>query len=1016
MKLPAYYEDLTCQRVNTAPDRAYYIPASAPMTDPVEHREASDRFTLLSGDWKFRYYTAPDAVEEDFFAPGRDLTEFDTLKVPSVWQYNGYDWHQYSDTEFSQPMDPPYIPWDTPCGAYVREFDWTADPAAPRTFLNFEGVDSGYYVWLNGRFVGYDEVAHSTGEFEVTDFLVEGRNTLGVLVLKWTKGTYLEDQDKFRTSGIFRDVYLLRRPADHLRDYFVNTEPAGDGWQVRLRMNFDGAPVDVSAKLLWKDEVVDEAVCEPLRGGGEYTHQLTLRVADPHLWDIEHPNLYRLELTCPGEVIVDEVGLRKVEVDGVFLRVNGRAVKFRGVNRHDSDPETGPAVDLEHMRRDLRLMRRHNISSVRTSHYPNDPRFYQLCDRCGFMVMDEADIEAHGPIMLYFEAPTEEERLDLLNRGRANMFAGNPEWIPIFLDRVGRCVRRDKNRPCVVMWSAGNETGFGICVEKALEWIKSYDPSRPTHYEHIIPNDSKRQDDHSNMDVLSRMYFTTAMMDEFVEKHPQKPLVMCEYCHSMGNSAGDYEDYWQWFQERDQSCGGFVWEWCDHAVYKGVAENGKPIYLYGGDHGEASHSGNFCVDGMVSPHRVPHAGLKEYKNVNRPARASWADGVLTVRSYVEFVDLSDFVDAEWELTCDGDRVDGDRLELPCVPAGAEAAVGLPLNVPAAGKCRLKITWRQKNGTALVPAGHEVGVDDIVIPNADPICQKAAALWREEVPGRVTVEESQRYLRVSGAGFVYVVDRGTGLFCEMERGGRSLLKKPMAWNIWRAPTDNDWKDKEKWRKVGYDRAFGHVYSDTVEQTEAGVKLTFDLSVIAHGRQRAVEGTACWLVDAKGGVKLDVQAKVGEGLPTLPRFGVRLFLDKAVERVNYLGVGPFESYPDKRRASCYGAYADEVSDMMEPNIKPQESGSHTGCDLVELSGGGVKLTVAGWEEFSFNASHYTQEQLTDTAHYHELEESDYTVLCLDMAQSGIGSCSCGFAMPDKYFMSRELSLKLKLNFDA
>ena len=1016
MKLPAYYEDLTCQRVNTTPDRAYYIPASTPMDEHVERREASDRFVLLNGDWKFRYYTDMTQVEEDFFRPGYDTSGFDTLHVPSVWQYNGYDSHRYDDSEYSQPMDPPFVPWENPCAAYVREFDWAADPAAPRAFLNFEGVDSGYYVWLNGQFVGYDEVAHSTGEFEVTDKLVEGKNTLAVLVLKWTKGTYLEDQDKFRTNGIFRDVYLLRRPVNHLRDYFVNTEPTNAGWQVRVRMKFEGAPVEVSAKLLWNGGVVDTAVCEPLRDGGEYTHQLVLNVTDPCLWDTEHPNLYRLELTMPDEVIVDEVGLRKVEVDGVVLRVNGQAVKFRGVNRHDSDPETGPTVDMEHMRRDLRLMRQHNISAVRTSHYPNDPRFYQLCDRYGFFVMDEADVEAHGPLALYFEAPTPAEQRDLLDRGRANIIAGNPDWMATILDRVERCVRRDKNRPCVVMWSVGNENGFGVCIEKALEWIKGHDPSRPTHYEHLSPNDSRRQDDHSNLDVLSRMYYQPKMLDEFVQKHPPKPLVLCEYAHSMGNSAGDYEDYWQYFRNREQSCGGFVWEWCDHSVYKGKTEDGRPIYLYGGDSGEQAHGGNFCVDGMVSPHRKPHPGLLEYKNVNRPARSEWNDGILTVRNYMEFVDLADYVEAEWELTCDGKLVQGGLLDLPSVPAGAQVDVGLPLNVPAEGKCQLKITWRQKRGTDLVDAGHELGFDAITVANADGANQAAKKLWQQTARGELKVEQGQRYVRITGADFVYEYDRASGLFSAMERGGRKLLEKPMAWNIWRAPTDNDCKEQVKWRALGYERAFGNTYSDQIEQTEEGVKLTATFILIAHGRQRAVEGEVCWLVDGAGDVRLEVDAKLCDGLPVLPRFGVRLFLNEEMERVEYLGVGPLESYPDKCRASCYGAYSDTVSNLMEPNIKPQESGSHKGCDLLELSGGGVKLTVVGGEEFSFNASHYTQEELTATGHYHELKHSGHTVLCLDMGQTGIGSESCGWALLEQYRLSRELSLKLKLKFEV
>ena len=559
MLVPNYFEDLKVLHLNTQPHRAYYIPASTRRDDLVNHRENSDRFQLLSGQWKLRYWPSVREVTERFFEEGFDASDFDTVAVPSTWQSLGYEPHHYTNVRFPFPFDPPYVPWENPCGGYIRSFTYTPDPAAPRAYLNFEGVDSCFYVWVNGSFVGYSQVSHATAEFDVTDLLRAGQNTLAVLVLKWCDGSYMEDQDKFRTSGIFRDVYLLKRPENCLWDYFIT---AGLDGKVQVKMDFRGEPVSVKLTLLDGQQVL---------ASGEAT---TMQVNQPKLWNPEQPYLYTLVMEMPGETITERVGFREITVDGVVMKLNGTPIKFRGINRHDSDPVTGPVVDIDHIRRDMEMFRRYNFNAIRTSHYPNIPQFYQLCDAYGFMVIDEADHESHGAQRLIYNDV--KDWADQLSRWATPM-ADNPIFTEATVDRVQLCVQRDKNRPSVVIWSMGNECAYGCCFEAALKWTKEFDPTRLTHYESAYHPPRNKKSDFSNLDMYSRMYPNVSEMEQKFAAGMDKPYILCEYIHAMGNGPGDIEDYWQLFQRHPGSCGGFVWEWTDHAVYKGQAENGKAM-------------------------------------------------------------------------------------------------------------------------------------------------------------------------------------------------------------------------------------------------------------------------------------------------------------------------------------------------------------------------------------------------------------------------------------------------------
>ena len=689
MIVPRYYEDLSVLHENTMPARAYYIPASIRMDNLMEHREKSDRMQLLNGTWKFRYFNSIYDVQDSFFEKDYDTENFDEIQVPSVWQMAGYDAHQYTNIRYPFPFDPPYVPQDIPCGAYVHTFDYSRDENAPKAFLNFEGVDSCFYVWINGSYAGYSQVSHMTSEFDITDLLQDGTNTVAVLVMKWCDGSYLEDQDKFRMSGIFRDVYILKRPEQTIRDYHIKTKIEGMLAKVELDMKFY-SPANVKISIEDRNGAV-VAVGSISEDGTS-----VLEIASPELWNTENPYLYKLILETEHEVIVDHIALRKIEIKDQTIYLNGQKIKFRGVNRHDSDPVTGFTISLEQIKTDLILMKQHNFNAIRSSHYPNAPFFYEMCDKYGFMVIDEADIEAHGPFMIYRKDDTDYNRFKRWNE----KIADDPAWQTAIVDRVKLMVERDKNRFCIVMWSMGNESAYGCNFEKALEWTKKFDPDRITQYESARYRNYDKTYDYSNLDVYSRMYPALSEIREYLDKDGGKPFLLVEYCHSMGNGPGDFEDYFQMIQNSDKLCGGFVWEWCDHAIAHGIAENGKTIYAYGGDHGEEIHDGNFCVDGLVYPDRTVHTGLLEYKNVYRPARVISYDkgsGRLVFHNYMDFDDLKDYAKISYELTQDGLVIDKGKLsEVSAAPHG-EGKTILKVNVPENGKCYLKFIYHLKKG-------------------------------------------------------------------------------------------------------------------------------------------------------------------------------------------------------------------------------------------------------------------------------------------------------------------------------
>ena len=988
--LRQFHEDPQILHVGTCPIRSYYLPFA---DEEESHTGVSSRVFSLDGEWAFRYFESFGQAVDPEEGLCFDEEEMGSIPVPSCWQNHGYGRHMYTNVRYPFPVDPPYVPDENPCGLYVRHFELEEKDQEARWFLNFEGVDSCFYLWVNGEFAGYSQVSHATSEFELTELLQEGDNTLAVLVLQWCDGSYLEDQDKLRMSGIFRDVYLIARPQAFLRDYFVKESFAPDfsHAQVTVELMPEGK-LDLTASLYAPDGTL-VAACEHPKDSA------VLEVPAPVLWNAEHPAQYTLVLETPDECIVQMVGLRKIEVIDGVVYLNGVNIKFRGVNRHDSDPVTGYTISREQALLDLALMKRHNVNAIRTSHYPNAPWFLQMCSEYGFYVIGEADMESHGMAMRYGNHSNE-------NYADA---ADDPQFGEAILDRMQRSVIRDKNNAAVVIWSLGNESGWGENFEAAGRWAKEYDPSRLLHYENFLTYHKARKPDFSMLDLYSRMYASLDQVRDYFagkdldENLPEKklPFIQCEYIHAMGNGPGDAEDYQQLIMEYDGFCGGFVWEWCDHAVYGGTTPDNRPIYRYGGDFGEFPHDGNFCMDGLVYPDRTPHTGLLEYKNVIRPIRARRAEGkadTFILHNYLDFTNAEDFLTVSYEISQDGEVLYGGELELPHLPPHGEAEVVLPA-LPEGGVCTLLLSYATKAAGDFCTAGHALGFDEIVLHD-EPFFLDAPA------EGPVELEETRDAVVLTGEKFRYVFNKHTGLFDSLVWQNRNYLEKPMGWNLYRAPTDNDQYIRHQWELAGYHRPTVKVYGVQVSRLEnGGACVTCQLSIAALTVSPFLRVEAQWAIDAQGRMDASLDCRRDGRFPWLPRFGVRLFMPKDFASVEYFGYGPYESYQDKHQASHLGVYAQAVDAMHEDYLKPQENSSHWGCRYVTLTDGAYSLTASSEAPFSMNVSPYTQEELAEKKHNYELTKCGQTVFCLDYKMSGVGSNSCGPELLPQYRLEEE-----------
>lgn len=970
-----YHEDPHSLHIGTLPDHAYFIPF-AKGEDPFSAREKSSRLEMLNGQWEFRYYESIIDMEDDFIHA--EMT--DTIPVPSNWQLHGYGRPQYTNVVYPIPYDPPYVPDDIPVGVYGRSYDYTPD--GMRRILTFEGVDSCIYLFINDSFAGYSQVSHHTSEFDITDMLNKGSNTITAAVLQWCDGTYLEDQDKIRLSGIFRDVYMLSRPEKRLDDLCVKTVLNGENAQLKITLT------GISGEIELKDIDGNTIASGHADDGKEKCFDIT----SPHLWSAEIPYLYELTITAGDEVIGEKVGFRDIRIENGIALINGRKLKIRGVNRHDSYPDSGYYASEAQMRKDLELMKQHNVNAVRTSHYPNAPRFYQLCDEYGLYVIDEADVESHGCVNVA-------NNLHWTWEGGYNgiaLIAKDERFREAIIDREQLLVKRDRNRPCVIFWSLGNESGWGENFRAGAMTVKELDDTRPVHYESTHTLDNTPND---VLDMVSEMYPSPDSMRDFLkDENEKRPLVLCEYCHAMGNGPGDLEAYRDVFCSDDRFMGGLVWEWCDHTVPQDMTEDGRIKYGYGGDFGERHNDGNFCMDGLCYPDRTPHTGLKELKQVYRPVRVYPTDkaGVYKMKSFLLFADAGEMLDGHYEITADGDVISTGRFEFKLPPMGeTEITVNADLPDGMVKDIHIRFIFTAKHAESWHEKEYEFCFDQLLIRKAQRTANKnnLAAPQCDVSPLSVTVTAGNKVIRVN---------RRTGLIDSITTGGKELLDKPIGFNFFRAPTDNDVM-KNDWYNAHLHDYDTKIHSSKVCTADGKAVITIKLAFGWNMYQPFFDGEVKYIIDGSGRTEIYSNGKTSNKVDMLPRFGVRLFLPKSFDRADYYGFGPYESYSDKHQASWMGHFTAHIEDMHEDYIRPQENSSHFGCGYADIIGDGIRLrftSADGDKPISFNAAVYTEEELANKRHNYELARSDSNVICIDGQMAGVGSNSCGPQLAEEH----------------
>lgn len=968
-----YHEDPDNLHINTLERHCYFIPFGK-NEDPFKERQCSGQFELLNGEWDFRYYESIVDMEDDFIS-----VPFETkIPVPSNWQLHGYDKLQYTNARYPIPYDPPYVPDDIPVGVYGRNYEYKAD--GTDKILVFEGVDSCIYLYINGVFVGYSQISHCISEFDITPFLKEGNNTITAAVLKWCDGTYFEDQDKFRMSGIFRDVYVLSRPRRRLFNYVIKTLLSEDFKSAEFVFTPFGMGTDCVLKNKNGDTIA--------KFSAEDGKTVSVHIDSPSLWSAEKPCLYDLEIAAGEEKIGEKVGFRNISAENGVLKINGVPIKFKGVNRHDSYPDTGSYASLKQMTEDIVLMKKHNINGVRTSHYPNSPLFYRLCDEYGLYVIDEGDMESHGCVDVYNNL----HWTAAMPYNGIALFASDPRYKKAITDRSEALVKRDINRPCVVFWSLGNESGYGTNMLAAGELVKSLDDTRLLHYEstHKLDNTSEKI-----LDVLSRMYTPPEEMKQVAYGDKEnRPFLLCEYCLSMGNAPGDLEDYHNAFYSDERFCGGFVWEWSDHVGILGYTEDGKPKYGYGGDFGEAHHDGSFCMDAVTYPDRRPHTGLLELKQVYRPIRVKkgCTPSLFVFESMLEFENAGDILDCRYEITFDGGIYAEGKVDFSLLPRG-----NVEIHVPEAAKCfendtYIRFIFTAKNDTPYCEKGYEVCFDQLKLFSREQITECVS-----EVKG-VTLEDTVFYVNVSAGDTEYRFNKRISAFDSIKVNGRELLDRPMEYNLFRAPIDNDVM-KNDWYSAHLNDFNVKNYGVLSEITSEGAVISLRQAFVWNIYQPIAYMNVRYVISPDG-LKTDCKAEFSNKVTFLPRFGIRLFMPKAFDRVDYFGYGPHESYIDKHQADYMGNFSAHIGEMYEDYVRPQENSSHYGCKHMTVSDGETKVTFTSSQDFSFNASEYTQEELAEKGHNFELEKCGSSVICVDSMMAGIGSAICGPALAEKY----------------
>lgn len=975
---------------------------------------ASKHFKSLNGNWKFHWVNKPDDRPKDFYKLDFDVSQWKEIPVPSNWQMQGYDIPIYLNIPYPFENNPPFIQKHfNPVGSYRTEFEIPADWKERQVFIHFDGVESAFYLWINGEQVGFSKDSRTPAEFNITKYLRAEKNILAAEVYRWSDGSYLECQDFWRLSGIYRNVYLFSTPSIHIRDFEARCD---------LDQNYQDAMLHVIAKVwnygkeaCWKPEIEIKLLDEKnqpvgsdvlmkgnsvyIPSGDESIVKMKALVKNPLKWSAEIPNLYTVILTLKdkdGNILEIEsckFGFRTSEIKNGQLLVNGVSILIKGVNRHEHDPDTGHFITLESMIKDIQLMKQHNINTVRTCHYPDDSQWYELCDKYGIYLIDEANIESHG--MGYDPDKT---------------FANKPEWKKAHLDRIQRMVERDKNHPSVIIWSMGNEAGDGINFEAASDWIHHRDPSRPVHYE--------RAQFRPHTDIYCPMYARIEHLEKYASQQQDRPLIMCEYAHAMGNSVGNLQDYWDVIEKYDQLQGASIWDWVDQGIRKKTAD-GREFYAYGGDFGEDQTDRNFCCNGLVLPDRQITPKLLEVKKVYQYIKFKPVDlkgGKVEIVNKYDFKDLSD-VDIHWEIWADGKSIDRGLLSKPRIPPKESRIITVDLSKikPEPGvEYFLNFSARTTEPQPLIPAGYQIAYEQFQLS----IDTKAAPIDIASLP-KLTISQSDLLITVNGKDFKLQFDKRKGTISSYKFQGIELIVSGLEPNFWRAPTDNDFgngmqKRCAVWRHAGRDRVVEDVQVQQPTASEIKITFQFDLKEAESQHQTS------YTVLGSGDVIVENHFTPGKKeLPELPRFGMTMQIPKTFERVQWYGRGPHENYWDRHTSALVGVYQSTVQEQFEPYVSPQENGYRTDVRMVAfLNDKGNGLLAVGMPLICFSALHYTNEDLTQqsrgTMHPTDLKERDFVFLNLDYKQLGVGGDDSWGARPHPQYSlpAQEYSYKFRL----
>lgn len=999
------WENHQIDGINRMPARAHFLTFPSKEKALLNNNRYTHAFKNLNGVWKFMFLDAPEYSPEGFFNSDFDVTKMDDITVPGNWQLQGYGKMHYSDLWYNFPINPPYVPTENPTGIYKRTFFVEESYRDKKIIIRFCGVDSAYHLWINGKEVGYSKVARNESEFDITDLIRVGEeNDVTVRVYQWSDGTYLEDQDMWWESGIFRDVELIGVPKDGINDYKVIAD---------LYDEYKNGIFKVEAFLRTTKEV---NVTFELVDAGEntvFTKTVVAKegkacidevIADVNHWTAETPYLYKLFMTVEDngqivEVIPQNVGFRNIRLNGETFLVNGVAIKFKGVNRHDYSPQNGRVVSREEIEKDIILMKQFNINAIRTSHYPNSYYLYDLCDEYGMYLIAETDLECHG-----FELT-----------GDYKWITDDPSWELAYVSRMTRMIERDKNHPAIIFWSLGNESAFGCNFRKMTDVAHEMDPTRLVHYEGDF--------DVESADVYSTMYTWIEnpkkpyLMKDIIEKS-KKPHIHCEYCHAMGNGPGNLKDYQDLVYAHDKLQGGFVWEWFDHGI-ESFTESGEKYYRYGGDFGDDPSNKDFCIDGLIMPDRTPSPGLYEYKKVIEPITTTAVDiqkGIINLLSRYDFANLDRF-NLVYKVMEDDVILQTGFMAVPSIEARANKDITLPYDLSAikvkpGAHYYVNISYQLREDTSYASSGHELATAQFELP-----LYKEGIMVRPE--GILNVEKEHTTLHVKGANFSLDFNLVNGNLMNIVRDGMQVLSKGPRLTLWRAPISNDMEIIDKLKKV-YFLHLEHEVVMNIDYHMEGNILKVEVDTINSTTNSAwhFKTKYVYTVCPSGDILIDVEGtpsgRVDLAPDMLPRIGVSMHLDKSMEHVRYFGMGPGENYADSKEAAQMGLYANTVDGLFTNYVIPQENGNHMGCKWVSMTNDrGMGLLASTEGDFNFSASWYEDKDLDDAKHTCDLVKRDYIVFNVDYKQNALGTNSCGQWQLDKYrakFEDFKLSFRL------